>query len=86
MKYQISLSPPSVPQNDNSFTYYPPQGLVSSSNNSMMNVSQEATSIMSIGEFSGSDVLSRKNAKDPLSVASAGATWSATASSINGDQ
>lgn len=52
----------------------------------MMNVSQEATSIMSIGEFSGSDVLSRKNAKDTLSVASAGATWSATASSINGDQ
>ena len=84
MKYQISLSPPSVPQNDNSFTYYPPQGLVSSSNNSMMNVSQEA-SIMSMGDFSSSDVLSRKNAKDTLSVASAGATWSATSSSINGD-
>jgi hypothetical protein len=78
MKYPISLSPPMVPaRNDNSFTYYPPQGLISNSN-SIMDISVDQM------DFS-SDMLSRKNAKDTLSVASGGATWSATASSIGGD-
>jgi hypothetical protein len=77
MKYQISLSPPSVPLSDNSFTYYAPQGLISS-NNSALNVSQDRVELSSAA-------LSRKNGKDTMSVASAGATWSATQSSINGE-
>lgn len=80
MKYQVSLSPPSVPLSvDNSFTYYAPQGLISSTNNSVLNVSQDRVDL-------SSEALSRKNGKDTMSVASAGATWSATQSSINGEQ
>jgi len=73
------MSPHTVPaRNDNSFTYYPPPGLISSSN-SIMNASIDNM------DFSSENLSRKNNAKDTLSVASAGATWSATASSINGE-